>query len=97
MSQLRLTCALPTTASRAVTVFAGPAEAMEKLLAPAGVIAATRYWNDAPGSIADVPSVHAVIAVHVKPETAPVTNGEVPVAVPTATHVTPLSALRSMV
>ena len=97
MSQLRLTCALPTTASNAVTVFAGPADAVEKLLVPAGVIAATRYWKDAPGNIAVVPSVHAVMDVHVNPETAPVTNGDVLVAEPNAVHVTPLSALRSMV
>ena len=35
--------------------------------------------------------------VHVNPETAPVTNGDVDVAVPSAVHVTPLSALRSTV
>ena len=97
MSQLMLTCELPTTARSAVTVFAGPADATEKLLLPAGVIAATRYWNDAPGNIAVVASVHAVIDVHVNPETASVTNGDVLVAVPTDVHVTPLSALRSTV
>ena len=56
-----------------------------------------RYWNDAPGDIAVVASVHAVMDVHVNPETAPVTNGDVDVAVPSAVHVTPLSALRSTV
>ena len=97
MSQLRLTCELPTTARSAVTVFAGPADAVEKLLVPAGVIAATRYWKEAPGNIAVVASVQEVIAVQVNPETAPVTNGVVDVAVPSAVHVTPLSALRSTV
>ena len=97
MSQLRLTCALPTTASSAVTVLAGPADATEKLLVPAGVIAATRYWNEEPGNIAVVPSTQAVIAEQENPETAPVTNGAEPVEVPSEVHVSPLSALRSMV
>ena len=97
MSQLRLTCELPTTARSADTVFGGPAEAVEKLLVPAGVIAATRYWKDVPGNIAVVASVQEVIAVQENPETALVTNGDVDVAVPSAVHVTPLSALRSTV
>jgi hypothetical protein len=97
MSQLRLTCALPTTASSAVTVLAGPADATEKLLVPAGVIAATRYWNEDPGNIALVLSTQEVIAEQENPETAPVTNGAEPVEVPSAVHVRPLSALRSTV
>jgi hypothetical protein len=86
---------LPTTAIRDVTVFAGPPEAVEGSLVPAGVMAVTRYTNDAPGVITLLASTQAVDDVHESPAIGAVTNGLDDVVVPRVDHVVPLSALRS--
>ena len=67
MSQLKFTDAWPTIANKALTVFAGPADVVEEVPVPAGVIALTLYINDAPGVIAVVASTHTSMAEQLYP------------------------------
>ena len=86
---------MPTTAINEVTVLAGPPEAVEGSLVPAGVMAVTRYTKDAPGVMALLASTQAVNDVQVTPVLGDVMKGVEVVVVPSVDHVVPLSALRS--